>query len=153
MKKKISSRSAKPPLESMPGPIFSYKLRYIVGFWLVEMAISTNQKPTIYRKLYENTGPDSKLQARTSLYLLETWYSLTCCHHIKYSQYIYSTRHKMYKDEYSHTLWVWYVYRYHPISPSSCSLNCNVFGSYVMCYTWSCEKTRHYSWQIKKVFA
>ena len=36
------------------GPVFSYKLRYIVGFWLVEMAISTNQKPTIYRNLYEN---------------------------------------------------------------------------------------------------
>ena len=35
----------------------SYKLRYIGGFWLVEMAISTNQKPTIYRNLYENTGP------------------------------------------------------------------------------------------------
>ena len=35
-----------------------YKLRYIVGFWLVEMAISTNQKPTIYRNLYENTGPE-----------------------------------------------------------------------------------------------
>ena len=40
------------------GAVFSYKLRYIVGFWLVEMAISTNQKPTIYRNLYENTGPD-----------------------------------------------------------------------------------------------
>ena len=39
--------------------VFSYKLRYIVGFWLVEMAISTNQKPTIYRNLYENTGPDA----------------------------------------------------------------------------------------------
>ena len=39
------------------GAVFSYKLRYIVGFWLVEMAISTNQKPTIYRNLYENTGP------------------------------------------------------------------------------------------------
>ena len=38
------------------GPVFSYKLRYIVGFWLVEMAISTNQKPTIYRNLYENTA-------------------------------------------------------------------------------------------------
>ena len=37
--------------------VFSYKLRYIVGFRLVEMAISTNQKPTIYRNLYENTGP------------------------------------------------------------------------------------------------
>ena len=41
----------------MPGAVFSYKLRYIVGFWLVEMAISTNQKPTIYRNLYENTVP------------------------------------------------------------------------------------------------
>ena len=41
-----------------PGPVFSYKLRYIVGFWLVEMAISTNQKPTIYRNLYENTAPE-----------------------------------------------------------------------------------------------
>ena len=40
-----------------PGAIFSYKLRYIVGFWLVEMAISTNQNPTIYRNLYENTAP------------------------------------------------------------------------------------------------
>ena len=33
-------------------PVFSYKLRYILGFWLVE----TNQKPTIYRNLYENTS-------------------------------------------------------------------------------------------------
>ena len=40
-----------------PGLVFSYKLRYIVGFWLVEMAISINQKPTIYRNLYENTSP------------------------------------------------------------------------------------------------
>ena len=40
------------------GPVFSYTLRYIVGSWLVEMAISTNQKPTIYRNLYENIGPD-----------------------------------------------------------------------------------------------
>ena len=38
------------------GSVFSYKLRYIVGFGLVEMAISTNPKPTIYRNLYENTG-------------------------------------------------------------------------------------------------
>ena len=34
-----------------------YKLRYIAGFGLVEMAISTNPKPTIYRNLYQNTGP------------------------------------------------------------------------------------------------
>ena len=40
-----------------PCAVFSYKLRYIVGLWLVEMAISTNHKPTIYRNLYENTGP------------------------------------------------------------------------------------------------
>ena len=39
------------------GAVFSYKLRYIVGFGLVEMAISPNPKPTIYRNLYENTGP------------------------------------------------------------------------------------------------
>ena len=44
----------------LPGPVFSYKLRYIVGFWLVKMAISTNQKPTIYRNLYENTGPGTE---------------------------------------------------------------------------------------------
>ena len=43
---------------SLSGPVFSYKLQYIVGFWLVEMAISTNQKPTIYRNLYKNTAPD-----------------------------------------------------------------------------------------------
>ena len=39
---------------------YSHKLRYIVGFWLVEMAISTNQKPTIYRNLYDDTGLDSQ---------------------------------------------------------------------------------------------
>ena len=37
--------------------VLSYKLRYIVGFWLVEMTISTNPKATIYRNLYENTSP------------------------------------------------------------------------------------------------
>ena len=39
------------------GPLFSYKLRYIVGFEFVDIAISTNPKPTIYRNLYENVGP------------------------------------------------------------------------------------------------
>ena len=29
-----------------------------MGFSLVEMTISTNQKPTIYRDLYENTDAD-----------------------------------------------------------------------------------------------
>ena len=59
-KKNVKASAASAELQSetyAPGPVFSYKLRYIVGFWLVEMAISTNQKPTIYRNLYENTGP------------------------------------------------------------------------------------------------
>ena len=43
--------------DNHPGPVFSYKLRYNVGFWLVETAVSTNQKPTIYRNSYENMGP------------------------------------------------------------------------------------------------
>ena len=38
--------------------VFSYKLRYTVCFGLVDMAISTNPKPTIYRNLYENMGSD-----------------------------------------------------------------------------------------------
>ena len=52
------------------GAIFSYKLRYIAGFWLVEMAISTNQKPTIYRNLYENTGPEPTL--------VQYWVNVSC---------------------------------------------------------------------------
>ena len=43
-------------LNQITGPVISYKLRYIEGFWLVEMVISINQKPTIYRSLYENTA-------------------------------------------------------------------------------------------------
>ena len=46
------------------GP-YKYKSRYIVGFELVEMAIS---KPTIYRNLYENTGSGT----RTSLDYVNT---------------------------------------------------------------------------------
>ena len=45
-------------------PVFSYKLRYIVGIGLVKMAISTNPKPTIYRNLYENTGPGDQCENR-----------------------------------------------------------------------------------------
>ena len=41
----------------LSGPVFSYTLRYIEGLVLVEMAISINPKPTIYRNVYENTGP------------------------------------------------------------------------------------------------
>ena len=40
-----------------PRRIYKYKLRYIIGFGLVEMAISTYPKPTIYRCLYEDKGP------------------------------------------------------------------------------------------------
>ena len=51
--------------------VFSYKLRYIVGFWLVEMAISTNQKPTIYRNLYENMGSgDQVVDEYLKMYVL-----------------------------------------------------------------------------------
>ena len=50
--------------------VFSYKLRYIVGFGLVEMAISTNPKPTIYRNLYENTSPGS-INRVTCLYHMD----------------------------------------------------------------------------------
>ena len=47
------------------GFVFSYKLRYIVGFGLVGMAISIYPKPTctIYRNLCENTGPDSLVRS------------------------------------------------------------------------------------------
>ena len=38
---------------------------YIVGFGLVEMAISNNPKPTIYRNVYENTGPELAPVAET----------------------------------------------------------------------------------------
>ena len=40
-------------------------LVYIVGFGLVEMAISNNPKPTIYRNVYENTGPELAPVAET----------------------------------------------------------------------------------------
>ena len=33
------------------GSVFSHTLQYIIGFDLVEMAISTNPKPTIFRNL------------------------------------------------------------------------------------------------------
>ena len=38
----------------------------IIRFGLVEMSILTNRKPTIYRNLYENTGPGGHLGHRTS---------------------------------------------------------------------------------------
>ena len=48
------------------GPVFSYKLRYIVGFGLIEMAISTDPRPTIYRSLYENTA--SSTNPKSTIY-------------------------------------------------------------------------------------
>ena len=43
--------------EARRGPVFSHKLRYIAGFGLVQMDISTNPKLTIYLNLYEKTSP------------------------------------------------------------------------------------------------
>ena len=40
---------------------------YIVGFWLVEMVISTNQKPMIYRNFYENMDPDNPRTERNNV--------------------------------------------------------------------------------------
>ena len=53
----LSMRARAVRLLCVPGSVFAYKLRYIVGFGLVETTISTNPKPTIYRKLCENTSP------------------------------------------------------------------------------------------------
>ena len=64
------------------GGVFSYKLRYIVGFELVEMVISTNSKPTIYHTLYDNTDPAWDVDNRkiTFLHLPEyfQWFSQWC---------------------------------------------------------------------------
>ena len=40
---------------------------YIVGFGLVELAISTNPKPTMYRNVYENTGPGVYIYIRLTV--------------------------------------------------------------------------------------
>ena len=42
------------------GPYSRASCDYIVGFGFVEISISTNPKPTIYRNLHENTDPGSK---------------------------------------------------------------------------------------------
>ena len=86
-----------------PGAVFSYKLRYIVGFWLVEIAISTNQKPTIYRKLYENMGPVVECVIHALLmrysHADSCWWSLTiesrimwCAFFSRQSRYSNATR-------------------------------------------------------------
>ena len=60
------------------------------------MAISTNQKPTIYRNLYENTGPDK------DDYCLQPFYS----HFKKTSFKMWNFKNKTYiqfdKSEYFH---------------------------------------------------
>ena len=43
-------------------PVFLYKVREHIGFGFVEMSITTNRKPTIFRSLYENTGTEHKLK-------------------------------------------------------------------------------------------
>ena len=43
--------------------------------WLVEMTISTNQKPVIYRNLYENTAPDVVRCVYDGLQWLPLWSS------------------------------------------------------------------------------
>ena len=43
-----------------PGPVYSYKLRYIVGFGLVEMAISTN--PTKLVRKYDYAYPQGYIR-------------------------------------------------------------------------------------------
>ena len=52
---------------------------YRIGFWLVDITISTDPKPTIYRNLYENTGPESLLVNvyRTSEPVRDTRVALT----------------------------------------------------------------------------
>ena len=47
-------------LARVSGPVISYKLRYIVGFGLDEMDISTNPKLAMYRNLYENRAQSFK---------------------------------------------------------------------------------------------
>ena len=61
-----------------PVSVFSYKLRYIVGFWLVEMAISTNQKPTIYRNLYENTATVPGIPTGSNVHPIRTLWPQYC---------------------------------------------------------------------------
>ena len=47
--------------------VLSYKVRDNIGFGLVEMAFTTNRKPTIFRSLYENAGTEHKLDSNKPL--------------------------------------------------------------------------------------
>ena len=74
------------------GPIFSYKLRYIVGFGLVEMAISTNPKPTIYCSLTRQRAQVSTVQrvryiCKYNLVIIIILKALVCLP-IEYSLYV-----------------------------------------------------------------
>ena len=69
------------------------KLRYIVGVWLVEMAISTNQTPTIYRNLYENTVPNVLKQKRLVLQILNNYMIGPSCIRIHIPTLIFPGQH------------------------------------------------------------
>ena len=51
-------------LEEKSGHVFSYKLRYIVGFR------ATNPKPTVCSSLYENKVPDSLFLSNRRLHFI-----------------------------------------------------------------------------------
>ena len=71
-----------------PGPAFSYNLRDIAAFGLVEMVISTNPKPAIYRYL---STPCS-----TSLSLPEhARVGAASCLSLSLSGYIYDNNHHL----------------------------------------------------------
>ena len=54
------------------------KLRYIAGVRLVVMAMSTNQKPTIYRNLYNNKDPIIEHEMYIGLAKTYRGYQYTC---------------------------------------------------------------------------
>ena len=57
--------------------IFVQVTIYRRAFWLVETAVSTDQKPTMYRNLYENMGPAVK--SNRSDCLLVIWAVTAVC--------------------------------------------------------------------------
>ena len=65
-------------IEWHPGLVLSYNLwyTYIVGFGLVEMAISTKPKPTIYHNLYENTSKHKKISNMFKKSYMKMFYNI-----------------------------------------------------------------------------
>ena len=62
-----------------------------IGFGLVEMAISTNPKPTIYRDLCENTGlrrQDTVMSVRRQVSAPVLFYTFRCVWNQTISRYI-----------------------------------------------------------------